>query len=176
MEAEHQPGLSLSLASDSGKIGTISTGIVISESVLETGHHNSNDDDTDSDDIIYHLPTNCQPVCYFLKNTTIPCIEYLQYPANTTYNNLTLIIFIYLKILSMFKSIMFTHPLWIRQNKENSPQKWETRAREKLSQNGGGKSYIFLPTFAARNTWHRMTSQPQTCKKSWKLLTIDDRL
>ena len=27
-----------------------------------------------------------QPVCYFLKNTTIPCKEYLQYPMNTTYN------------------------------------------------------------------------------------------
>ena len=34
------------------------------------------------------LITYCQPVCYFLKNTTIPCKEYSQYPVNTTYNKL----------------------------------------------------------------------------------------
>ena len=34
-----------------------------------------------------NLITYCQPVCYFLKNTTIPCKENLQYPVNTTYNN-----------------------------------------------------------------------------------------
>ena len=33
-----------------------------------------------------HLFTYCQPVCYFQKNTTIPCKEYLQYPVKTTYN------------------------------------------------------------------------------------------
>ena len=32
--------------------------------------------------ITYYLP-----VCYFLKNTTIPWEYYLQYPVNTTYNN-----------------------------------------------------------------------------------------
>ena len=36
-----------------------------------------------------HFSTYCQPVCYFLKNTTIPRKEYLQYPVNTTYNNLS---------------------------------------------------------------------------------------
>ena len=32
------------------------------------------------------LMTYYQPVCYFLKNTTIPFEYYLQYPVNTTYN------------------------------------------------------------------------------------------
>ena len=33
--------------------------------------------------------TYCQPVCYSLKNTTIPCKEFLQYPENTNYNTNT---------------------------------------------------------------------------------------
>ena len=39
-----------------------------------------------------HLITYCQPVCYYLKNTTIPCKEYLQYPVNSTYNIINKII------------------------------------------------------------------------------------
>ena len=32
------------------------------------------------------LITYCEPVCYFLKNTTIPWEYYLKYPVNTIYN------------------------------------------------------------------------------------------
>ena len=28
--------------------------------------------------VLHYLLTYCQPVCYFLKNTTIPCKEYFE--------------------------------------------------------------------------------------------------
>ena len=43
---------------------------------------------------------------YFLKNTTIPCKEYLHYPVNTTYNILDNIF--YMTYLWIFWIIFFT--------------------------------------------------------------------